>query len=221
MHKNAERATLRSILFADLAQYSRLTAANELRTVDFVGQCFALFQDHCEEYGGEFIKTTGDGVLILFENVTGAIDYALFMQKRLDVLMDGALPSRFRIGLHVGEVLRRNGDAFGHAINVAARVQGLKRHYALIACGDGKVRLIKALDGDHVLGVVDFRWAFETAYRFEVTMQGRRIRAAIDGKQLFDVTDNDRPLEGGAVALVCEEGRLHAGPVGVRPVEGR
>lgn len=126
MQNKSERATLRSILFADLAQYSRLTAANELRTVNFVSQCFELFQNHCEEFGGEFVKTTGDGVLILFDGVTSAIDYAIFMQNRLDTLMDGEpLPSRFRIGLHVGEVHRRSGDAFGHAINVAARVQGL------------------------------------------------------------------------------------------------
>lgn len=126
MQNNAERATLRSILFADLAQYSRLTAANELRTVDFVSQCFELFQAHCDEFGGEFIKTTGDGVLILFDGVSSAIDYAVFMQERLDRLSSGeSIPSRFRIGLHVGEVLRRGGDAFGHAINVAARVQGL------------------------------------------------------------------------------------------------
>ena len=126
MEARSERATLKSILFADLAQYSRLTAADELGTLDLVSQCFQLFQTHCEEFGAEFIKTTGDGVLILFDGVSNAIDYAIFMQGSLADLLDRrAFYSRFRIGLHIGEVHRRDGDVFGHAINVAARVQAM------------------------------------------------------------------------------------------------
>ena len=113
-------------MFADLAQYSRLTAANELQTLDFVSQCFDLFQAHCDQFGAEFVKNTGDGVLILFDGVSNAIEYAVFMQNRLNSFMDGKpLKGRFRMGLHVGEVHHRGGDAFGHAINVAARVQNL------------------------------------------------------------------------------------------------
>ncbi|TIX46281.1 MAG: hypothetical protein E5V36_02130 [Mesorhizobium sp.] len=126
MQARSERATLKSILFADLAQYSQLTAADELGTLDLVSQCFQLFQTHCEEFGAEFIKTTGDGVLILFDGVSNAIDYAMFMQGSLADLLDRrAFYSRFRIGLHIGEVHRRDGDVFGHAINVAARVQAM------------------------------------------------------------------------------------------------
>ena len=33
----------------------------------------------------------------------------------------------FRIGLHVGEAIVRNGDLFGDGVNVAARMQGLAR----------------------------------------------------------------------------------------------
>ncbi|AZO49905.1 MAG: hypothetical protein EOS54_26920 [Mesorhizobium sp.] len=124
MQARSERAALRTILFADLAQYSRLTAADELGTLDLVSLCFQLFQTHCEEFGAEFIKTTGDGVLILFDGVSSAIDYAIFMQGTLADLLDKRpFYSRFRIGLHIGEVHRRDGDVFGHAINVAARVQ--------------------------------------------------------------------------------------------------
>jgi len=35
---------------------------------------------------------------------------------------------------------------------------------------------------------------------------GSRLRASVDGEPLLEVEDDDRPLEGGAVALVCEEG---------------
>jgi len=124
MQASEDRATLRSILFADLENYSRLTASREGETLAFVSRCFALFQAHCADYGGEFIKNTGDGVVILFEGVSSAIDYALFVQARLaELAQGGPLAARFRIGLHSGEVHRRDGDVFGHAVNVAARVE--------------------------------------------------------------------------------------------------
>ncbi len=44
------------------------------------------------------------------------------------------------------------------AAGIAARVQGLRRYYAILLCDDGKARLIKALDGDNVLAEVDFPW---------------------------------------------------------------
>lgn len=124
MQASEDRATLRSILFADLENYSRLTASREGETLAFVSRCFALFQAHCADYGGEFIKNTGDGVVILFEGVSSAIDYALLIQARLAELAEGSqVRARFRIGLHAGEVHRRDGDVFGHAVNVAARVE--------------------------------------------------------------------------------------------------
>jgi class 3 adenylate cyclase/DNA-binding SARP family transcriptional activator/tetratricopeptide (TPR) repeat protein len=124
MQADQNRPALKAILFADLAQYSRITAAGELAALDLVTRCFALFRDHCRNFGAEFVKTTGDGVLIVFDGVSDAIDYAMSIQARLAALA-GELPGAgsFRIGLHVGEVRRHDGDVFGHAVNVAARVQ--------------------------------------------------------------------------------------------------
>ena len=45
-------------------------------------------------------------------------------------------------------------------------------------------------------------------------------RAGIDGEEIFDLRDEDRPLLGGAVALVCEEGRAQSEVVRVRPLGG-
>ncbi len=118
-----ERTKLRAILFADLQQFSRLTAADELTTIDFVTRCFALFQDLCPEYGGVFVKNTGDGVLILFDSALSAVDYAMTIQERMREAGAGTVSGRFRIGLHMGEVRLRGGDVFGHAVNLAARIE--------------------------------------------------------------------------------------------------
>jgi class 3 adenylate cyclase len=71
-----EQKILKAILVADLQQYTRLIAADEADTLEYVAQCFQLFQEHCEPFGAEFVKTTGDGVLILFDSASSAVDYA-------------------------------------------------------------------------------------------------------------------------------------------------
>jgi hypothetical protein len=42
---------------------------------------------------------------------------------------------------------------------IAARVQGMRRFYALLLCEGNKVRLIKALDGDTLLMAAVLRWS--------------------------------------------------------------
>ncbi|MCB0071169.1 MAG: ADP-ribosylglycohydrolase family protein [Caldilineaceae bacterium] len=104
------------------------------------------------------------------------------------------------------------------AAGLAVRVQGMRRYYALLLCDDQKVRLIKALDGDTVLAEQDFAWRFGGTYDLELAVEGNRLRGKVNGELLFDVEDTDRPLTGGAVALVCEVGRTATNAVSVRPV---
>jgi hypothetical protein len=94
------------------------------------------------------------------------------------------------------------------AAGIAARVQGLRRYYAILLCDDGKARLIKALDGDNVLAEADFPWQQGSSHDFHLTVTGVRIEASIDGRKLFDVVDDGPVLAGGGIAFVIEEGRI-------------
>jgi hypothetical protein len=117
---------------------------------------------------------------------------------------------------------RVSADVTPHMVKssgVAARVQGMHRYYALLLCDDGRARLVKALDGSTVLAEVDFYWALDETYDLSLEVVGTRVRAWADGQPLFDVTDASRPLTGGAVALVCEEGRTATWVVRVEPAE--
>jgi hypothetical protein len=102
---------------------------------------------------------------------------------------------------------------------IGARVQGMRRYYALLLAGGGKAQLIKALDGDTVLAETDFPWQFDVTYDLALEVRDNRLRASIDGKELFEVADNDRTLASGAVAFVCEEGRMESDVIRVQPVE--
>lgn len=94
------------------------------------------------------------------------------------------------------------------AAGIAARVQGMRRYYALLLCNDGRARLVKALDGDRVLAEAEFPWVNGGSYDLRLDVQGTYIEARIDGDLLFAVDDSDRPLNGGGVAFVVEEGRV-------------
>ena len=94
------------------------------------------------------------------------------------------------------------------SFGVAVRVQGLRRYYALLLCKDGKARLVKALDGTLVLKEVDFPLQFNVKYNLALKVTGQRLQGWVDGALLFDLVDSDRPLEGGAAALLLEEGTV-------------
>jgi hypothetical protein len=108
------------------------------------------------------------------------------------------------------------------AAGLAARVQGMRRYYALLLRRDagqgGKAQLIKALDGDKVLAETEFAWDFGETHEFALAVEGNRIRAAIDGNTIFTVSDQDSPLTGGGVAFVVEEGRVMSDAVKVGPL---
>jgi hypothetical protein len=94
------------------------------------------------------------------------------------------------------------------ATGLAARVQGLQRYYLLEVGADGKARLVKMLDGRHVLAEADFTFAWDEKIHFELVVEGSRLRASLNHTSLFDLEDADTPLLEGGVGLVIEEGRM-------------
>ena len=104
---------------------------------------------------------------------------------------------------------------------IGVRVQGMRRYYALLLGPGGKLQLVKALDGTRVLAEREIGWELYTRYELTLEAQGRTLRAWVDGQPYFEVTDDANPLEGGAAAMLVEEGRVAIGGVRVQPVAGQ
>ncbi len=102
------------------------------------------------------------------------------------------------------------------SFGLGARVQGLRRYYALKLVAGGKVQLVRELDGTHVLAEAPYDWQLYRPYRLELRVQGDRLVGSIDGQALLSVFDASS-LTGGAMALLVEEGRLGADAVQVAP----
>jgi ADP-ribosylglycohydrolase len=101
---------------------------------------------------------------------------------------------------------------------LAARVQGLTRYYALLLSENQKLRLVKALDGETVLAEVDFPWVYGASYTMALRVSGSSLTGSVNGEAMLEASDRDVPLEGGAIALVCEVGRIDVPTVRVRPI---
>lgn len=120
---------LATILFADVAGYSRLMRADEEQTlVDLNAHLAELVSPIVERFHGRIVKTVGDGVLVEFGSAVEAMRSAIELQRGM-IERNADVPEgrrqSFRIGLHLGDIIATDGDVFGDTVNVASRLQGL------------------------------------------------------------------------------------------------
>ena len=120
---------LAAIVAADVVAYSRLMGADEIGTLAALrSHRSELIDPLIDTHGGRIVKTTGDGLLLEFPSVAAAVECAIAIQngiaRRNEGIPDTAV-IRFRIGVHVGDVIIEGDDIFGDGVNIAARVEPL------------------------------------------------------------------------------------------------
>src|SRR5215471_13350156 len=119
---------LTAILAADVAGYSRLMGQDEAGTARALREHRVAANPLIAEHAGRIVKTTGDGILIEFASVVGAVECAHALQ-RLAAERNADLPSErrmeWRIGIHLGDVLVEGADILGDGVNIAARLEGI------------------------------------------------------------------------------------------------
>lgn len=118
------RGAWSAILFADMVDYSRMMGRDELGTLEFMVDCSRMIEELGQRYGGDLVQTTGDGFLLLFDTVAGAVKFGHELHQLVAKRQANTPePARFRVGIHSGEVYRSTGMIHGHAVNIAARLE--------------------------------------------------------------------------------------------------
>ena len=117
---------LAAIVCADVAGYSRMMGADEAGT-------HAAFKAHRSavypvilNHGGRIVKNTGDGFLLEFPSIVGAIESAIAMQTLMAERNDHLPADRvmqFRLGVHMGDVMADEDEVFGDDVNIAVRLE--------------------------------------------------------------------------------------------------
>jgi class 3 adenylate cyclase len=100
---------LAAILAADVAGYSRLMGADEVATAQALRDHRSTADPLIAQHGGRIVKTTGDGVLIEFGSVVGAVECALALQQ-LAVEAQCGCPRRTPHGMADWHPYRRRAD---------------------------------------------------------------------------------------------------------------
>src|SRR5438067_8615154 len=114
-----ETRKLAAIMAADVVGFSRLTGADEDRTL---ARLRALRSDLIDPtiavHNGRVVKRTGDGALVEFRSVVDAVRCAIELQNAMVERNAGLPPERriqFRMGIHLGDIVEQS-DGSGPAI---------------------------------------------------------------------------------------------------------
>jgi len=132
---------LAAIFAADVEGYSRLMGQDEVGTLRRLTACRAILDERIAAYRGRIFGSAGDSVIADFASAVDAVQCAVAVQEAL--AKDSATrladeQMRFRIGVHVGDVLVQGENLFGDGVNIAARLEALAEPGGI--CISGTVR---------------------------------------------------------------------------------
>ena len=120
---------LAAIVAVDVAGYSLLMGRDEEGTLAALRAIRRDLSDpKIKEHQGRIVKTMGDGLLIEFASVVGAVRCSVEVQRAMAERNEGVPADRridFRVGIHQGDIIVEDGDIFGDGVNLAARLEGL------------------------------------------------------------------------------------------------
>lgn len=122
----APERSLAAIVLTDAVSFSARMSVDEEGTLALIQRDLDLIAQNCECFGGQVLKSTGDGLLMSFYSAVQAVLCSQEVQKQLAKLAEGQSTEEYlqhRIGIHLGDVLFSHEDVLGNGVNIAARLQ--------------------------------------------------------------------------------------------------
>ena len=164
--KTADR-NLATILFTHIENSTKqMTEMGDKQWSEKMNKHDEIMRNTIESFNGKLLKNTGDGVLAVFDGPARSIESAMSSIEKLN-----EIELKIRCSLHVGEVVWRNDDITGIAVNIAAR--------ALEKCQSNTVIITKNLKD--LLGRT----------KFSVTSMGNYSLKGLEGDwELFEVENH-------------------------------
>src|SRR5262245_15735231 len=139
----AESGSEAAVLFGDVSGSTKLyeSAGNAVAHAA-VESCVNLMKQKTLAAKGRVIKTIGDEVMSAFPDADSAADAAIEMQLAISTLPPvGKTVLGIRVGFNYGPVVERDGDVFGDAVNLAARLAAVATKGQIITARDTVTRL--------------------------------------------------------------------------------
>src|SRR5438477_4240759 len=123
-----EERKLAAIMFTDMVGYSALVQRDDKVALELLEEHRRLLREIFPRFHGTEIKTIGDAFLVEFSSALEAAQCAIEIQRTLakrnhDVTSDRRI--ELKIGIHIGDVIHREGDVYGDGVNIASRIEAL------------------------------------------------------------------------------------------------
>lgn len=135
------------VMFADVTGSTRLyeTLGDE-NANRIIGKVLDVMAKITEGYQGFVIKTIGDEIMCRFSSANDCVRAAIECQEEISSGIAGeTIDVSIKVGLHFGPaILMEDGDVFGDAVNVSARMAGIAKGAQIITTQD----TIALLDAD-------------------------------------------------------------------------
>src|SRR5438105_2151079 len=126
--ESTEERKLAAIMFTDMVGYSALAQRDDKVALELLEEHRRLLREIFPRFHGTEIKTIGDAFLVEFSSALEAAQCAIEIQRTLakrnhDVTSDRRI--ELKIGIHIGDVVHREGDVYGDGVNIASRIEAL------------------------------------------------------------------------------------------------
>ena len=116
------------IFVADVVGYSKHMERDENATIKSYNACENILNRLLKKYKGSVFNTAGDSVLAEFPSAVNAVECGVAFQTeikkrnqsdKVDVKLE------FRLGINMGDVVKKEGNLIGDGVNIAARLEAL------------------------------------------------------------------------------------------------
>ena len=128
-----------TILIVDIVGYTKTTTGLRRKEFDFFHEIFdRLSVPIFNKYKGNIIKKVGDAYFVTFKSTTDSILCGIELQNAFYSYNKEHKPEHpinIRVILHAGEVIYRNNDIYGDAVNLVARIESIVKPTHIVFTG--------------------------------------------------------------------------------------
>ena len=193
---------LNTILFADITGYTSIMHENEEKAMQYLQTFKTILEKKVPEYDGRIVQYFGDACLLSFDSVTSGVNCAIALQY---AFLKKSVP--IRIGMHLGEVVFKENNAFGDGVNIASRIESMGVPGCVLVSNAIRNQLRNKKEFSlKSMGSFEFKHVPEPMEVFALDHEGLSIPVKSDITGKFKTPKSDE-LVNGEYALICFGGK--------------
>jgi predicted ATPase/class 3 adenylate cyclase len=188
---------IHTFLFTDIESSTRLWEEHPTEMQAALARHDSILATAVNTFNGHVLKTTGDGMIAVFETPNDAVEACIRGQREItNQHWETTDPVRVRMGLHTGDAEERDDDYFGPTLNRTARIMAAA-HGGQVLLSDSAADQVRSVlkSGTTLrdLGTHRLKDLTEPEHLFQLV--SRDIRSDFPPPRTLDSTPNNLPFQ--------------------------